>query len=475
MDILLKSLKGEAFASIFSDLKFGEESLKSLSWEQFRMEISKELVGQAVVFFNELQNWKRHNNYLSDQGKAPGINGSEIDLATILANSNQAAAVINYFKETGRLTNEFRKVLSGIIAEHFVYNNIQTNQIVLNQIADEIQELFESEIKETYFIKNFGKKPGGLLYSKIYNLKAKAKKQSAVQLSGTSNDENTCPNPTDLNDDKVITCKQWLMFNIEPRREVDEKWDLTFEWRQSFLSTTATLSAILEEFPILKQAFGHELIVADYQKIHSKDSDTFVAKWQEFKSVALSLFLSKIKEVQSINLLKTFSNQSEDTKDAVLLHVIHSVLIPTKRGKRGSSGNLKLKYTIQDSRDHFIIFKSSVGELQSHLKVLTDENYKIKQPLQPIICCIGSSLYNFEKYFVYISGIFYELPNILKSVEICFKIFIVLNLKYPDPCCLVWTFIQQHFFDLNLKSDLKNRILSELLNDLKNTSISNLS
>ncbi|XP_070073390.1 uncharacterized protein [Drosophila takahashii] len=405
MDILLKSLKGEAFASIFSDLKFGEESLKSLSWEQFRMEISKELVGQAVVFFNELQNWKRHNNYLSDQGKAPGINGSE----------------------------------------------------------------------ETYFIKNFGKKPGGLLYSKIYNLKAKAKKQSAVQLSGTSNDENTCPNPTDLNDDKVITCKQWLMFNIEPRREVDEKWDLTFEWRQSFLSTTATLSAILEEFPILKQAFGHELIVADYQKIHSKDSDTFVAKWQEFKSVALSLFLSKIKEVQSINLLKTFSNQSEDTKDAVLLHVIHSVLIPTKRGKRGSSGNLKLKYTIQDSRDHFIIFKSSVGELQSHLKVLTDENYKIKQPLQPIICCIGSSLYNFEKYFVYISGIFYELPNILKSVEICFKIFIVLNLKYPDPCCLVWTFIQQHFFDLNLKSDLKNRILSELLNDLKNTSISNLS
>jgi len=32
-------------------LNFGEESLRSLSREQFRMEIPKELVGQAVVLF----------------------------------------------------------------------------------------------------------------------------------------------------------------------------------------------------------------------------------------------------------------------------------------------------------------------------------------------------------------------------------------------------------------------------------------
>jgi len=56
------------------------------------------------------------------------------------------------------------------------------------------------------------------------------------------------------------------MFNIEPRIEVDEKWALTFEWCQSFLSTTATLSTIIEELPTLKQAFGHELVIIQYIK-----------------------------------------------------------------------------------------------------------------------------------------------------------------------------------------------------------------
>nr|XP_036670560.1 uncharacterized protein LOC118877228 [Drosophila suzukii] len=104
------------------------------------------------------------------------------------------------------------------------------------------------------------------------------------------------------------------------------------------------------------------MIVADYQKIHSKDGETFVAKWKNFKTVALSLFLSKIQGVQRINLLKTLFNQSEDTKDVLLFHVIHSALIPSKRGKRGSSGNLK---DVQDSRVDFIISKSSVGDFLS--------------------------------------------------------------------------------------------------------------
>jgi len=63
------------------------------------------------------------------------------------------------------------------------------------------------------------------------------------------------------------------VFNIEPRNEVDEKWALTFEWRQSFRSTTATLSTIIEKFKTVFFYF-----------------------------------------CQSINLIKTFSNQSEGKK-----------------------------------------------------------------------------------------------------------------------------------------------------------------
>lgn len=58
----------------------------------------------------------------------------------------------------------------------------------------------------------------------------------------------------------VLASKDWLLYNIEPIEEVFNKWDDTFDIRQQYIKQGNSLKNILENWPILKQAFGYKLV-----------------------------------------------------------------------------------------------------------------------------------------------------------------------------------------------------------------------
>lgn len=60
----------------------------------------------------------------------------------------------------------------------------------------------------------------------------------------------------------MLTIKNWLHFNVEPFNEVCEKWQETVEYRKTFLSSSEiTITDILEQWPLYKQSFGHQLVI----------------------------------------------------------------------------------------------------------------------------------------------------------------------------------------------------------------------
>lgn len=151
--------------------------------------------------------------------------------------------------------------------------------------------------------------------------------------------------------------------------------------------------------------------------------------------------------------------------------MLHSLLTPTNRKiKINKQTNKKqvVKSSIADGRNSFLLWGCTHSELQSNLKSTIDNCYSDKSTIQPMICAIGNDIFDLKEYFVYFSNIFYKFENIVKSVDICFKLFQVLDLKYPCDSKLVWTLIQQYFYNIKLKSDEKSGSLSALLNDLNN-------
>lgn len=88
-----------------------------------------------------------------------------------------------------------------------------------------------------------------------------------------------------------------------------------------------------------------------------------------------------------------------------------------------------------------------------------------KNPIQPKVYLIGK-----EKItgIVVLDDFKYSLSNPIEAVDVCFKLFWALNLKYPLECKAVWYLIQKLIYGISSEFDVQNASVETLLNDIKN-------
>lgn len=92
---------------------------------------------------------------------------------------------------------------------------------------------------------------------------------------------------------------------------------------------------------------------------------------------------------------------------------------------------------------------------------------KQKETLQPYIIAIGSQLTAIETFYIIIDDIMYKMENVLKAVDILYKIFQVLNVKYPSACEQVWLFIQKYIYGRTTEWDKYDKSVMNLIDLLK--------
>lgn len=57
---------------------------------------------------------------------------------------------------------------------------------------------------------------------------------------------------------------------------------------------------------------------------------------------------------------------------------------------------------------------------------------KLKEIVQPYIIVVGLHFTAIEAFYIVIDDVLYKMENVLKAVDILYKIFQVLNVKYPS-------------------------------------------
>lgn len=142
---------------------------------------------------------------------------------------------------------------------------------------------------------------------------------------------------------------------------------------------------------------------------------------------------------------------------------MHAMFAPTSKKVTIDSNGKKniIKYSIKDSQDSFILFKESVEAQQHHLEQLRNQG----NPIQPFIVIVGTI--NVQKeILVYFDSVMYKVHSVLRSIEICFKIYQLFNLEYPSQFSIVWLFIQKYFFCMNSRYDKPFPKLVQILAEL---------
>ena len=73
--------------------------------------------------------------------------------------------------------------------------------------------------------------------------------------------------------------------------------------------------------------------------------------------------------------------------------------------------------------------------------------YLEEAPRFPFVLAIGNRS-NPTQVFVIIEGKGLEQPNLVKAVDVCFKIFYILDINYPWQCFSSWEFIRKVLFTI---------------------------
>jgi len=93
-------------------------------------------------------------------------------------------------------------------------------------------------------------------------------------------------------------------------------------------------------------------------------------------------------------------------------------------------------------------------KLNEFLEERQDVLYSYGYNQQPTIAVIGSPEEP-EQYLVVVDGFFYDVPSIMKAVDVAFKSFFALRVHYPPESRHIWLFLQKYVYKLSTKDDPK--------------------
>lgn len=122
--------------------------------------------------------------------------------------------------------------------------------------------------------------------------------------------------------------------------------------------------------------------------------------------------------------------------------------------------------TKAEVREGFITHVHNDCDIRSVINARREKFRQFGLTLQPFIVIVGPSLDKIISYFVVIDEVWYNLPNILSVINVCFKLIWVVNAKYSVECLSTWMFIQHAYFKFKSKLDSESTSAHTLLGEL---------
>lgn len=87
--------------------------------------------------------------------------------------------------------------------------------------------------------------------------------------------------------------------------------------------------------------------------------------------------------------------------------------------------------------------------------------------MQPFVIIVGPEITLIEKVYLRIDKIMYEMPTVLKAIDVLFKIFITFNACYPKECENFCYLIQWNVYEIHTASDQKIPFVCNIQSKLK--------
>lgn len=137
-----------------------------------------------------------------------------------------------------------------------------------------------------------------------------------------------------------------------------------------------------------------------------------------------------------------------EISDAVLIMTFIACIPVTTYITAHETKKRKVNCTIKEMQDSFLILIDNAFDLETEIAKLRRDVKTQKSTLQPCLIALGQNLFDSQHFYTFCDGILYKFNSIIAALDICFKLFFVLNLEYPCKSHNVWTFFEKNIFEL---------------------------
>ncbi|CAL8270980.1 unnamed protein product [Merluccius merluccius] len=194
-----------------------------------------------------------------------------------------------------------------------------------------------------------------------------------------------------------------------------------------------TIDQILEEFPRL---MTKGMIAQDFLVLHGDAASKLFETW-------LPCYAEKILRLarQEGKLTLPLDGLTPDGVGELALRQLPALLPPTTYKVGHGRGAKVVRHTIREGSLAFIDHKPPGTNMVGYL-----HEAKTCRPY-PYILTLGNDESAFQA-FVVIAGQALEQDTLLQAIDVCFKTFYVLDIKYPKQCEHVWEFFQSVIYEL---------------------------
>ncbi|KAK5648037.1 hypothetical protein RI129_002929 [Pyrocoelia pectoralis] len=375
----------------------------------------------------------------------------DFDLDTLLQTSPMGNSILKYYQTEKVLDNKRRNRLVDIIMKH-LYTYIIKNRLrheEYNKISAKIITLFPTEIMGIYYVPPIKKQYSTTGKSIVARGKLVDKLKNIIYTCEDATPKRTKRKGvlTDTESDEINTNEDflWLTLYTDPWSEVISRWEKTYELRRTNAESYSTVNEFINVWPILRDQRCETLINWDFAKLYPHKDINLFCKWK--------FFFDTVKTLRKYTDDVLQEEEHEDNEDILFLKQL--IQLPSLLPPKGRTVKDKKhwKYSTLEVTDSIVVLAKTPGDI---CEVLEKQNKLCAVrgiTLQPFIIVEGTSFDKPNNFYVVLDNVFLRLDRAQKTFDTLFKIFHVLNVKYPLQSAYIYTLIQNCVYGISLECD----------------------
>lgn len=116
--------------------------------------------------------------------------------------------------------------------------------------------------------------------------------------------------------------------------------------------------------------------------------------------------------------------------------------------------------TVPDSKNAFFKIVKNEDLIAAEMKrrSIVCKEKEIKD--HPMV--FESKIANEVKYFVGVGNFIYECTSFIDAVDAAFKIFVTFKIPFPPECAMIWLFLNEIFYKINLQQKPSAKLIFTL-------------